>query len=131
MMYTPKSNDMSFWGKVLDWFEKLLYLRTFHYNKIYSNKEGDILIFKDKDEPILKIFIRGMLYNLPTNLNMDTAEDFENYEGREDIFSINASELPVEELQELIKEYEVLGEYEKCAELRDIIKEKTTNEKNN
>lgn len=121
-------NKISLLDRFLNWIEDLRYIRQFKDNVIYANKERDILIHKEEGIPILKVFIKGMLYNLPINVDISTEDAIQKTTDR--VLALNMKILEVPELKFLLEEAEANGDYEKCAELRDLIKEKENGQTN-
>ena len=110
-----------------DWIDKILlkwdmfwYTKKLKDNYVYKNTERNIYLHVDPDEGLLKVFISGLLFRMPLNVNIES--DKEADEVLALVTDMNLNNAYTEDLQLMLKQYENEENYEKCAEIKDILK---------
>lgn len=90
-----------------------LKLNIIKLGKVYYNDKEDVAILLKNG--LLKVYVGGKLLELSTkNISIENLKSSEK----------TLEDLSIEQLQDLLHSYEEEGEYFKCAEIRDIIKNK-------
>jgi polyribonucleotide nucleotidyltransferase len=121
---------MNIRSRILKFIEEFLYTKTLHYNVIYQNKKDDIYIMVDDVTNVIKVFNKGLLFNIPLILeNANSEESIEEYVSN--TFEKNLHLASLEELNELLQVFEKSENYEQCAKIKDTIKKKISNEEIN
>jgi len=111
---------MTILAKLLLKWDMFWYTKKLKDNYVYKNDERNIYLHVDPDEGLLKVFISGLLFRMPLDVNTDTPEQAED--ALKSITEMNLKNAYTEDLEVLLKQYEDDDDYEKCAEIRDILK---------
>ena len=106
--------------KVKNYLVEKLHINKIKLGRVYYNNEEDVaILLKDG---ILKVYVSGKLIELTTKQrSISNLSDSE----------IVLNDLPIEQLKDLLSFYEEEADYNKCAEIRDIIKTKNNVERAN
>lgn len=98
-------------------------------NKMYENNTHGVYVMISEDQKIIQVYNKGLLFKIPLNIVVEDQEDLER--ALDKIADLNIELNSAEELEEMLEYYEEMEDYEKCREIKDIIKKKNTNEKTN
>ena len=130
-------------GKILRYFEKWFLTKELKSDFIYMNKEEDVIVMLESEEETISLFVRGVLYKIPIitlddehnqelddaitritdtvrNINAPIKKDIKpkrSYKKKQIVLHT----LSTDDLVELLKDYERLEEYGKCAEIKKIL----------
>lgn len=110
-----------------EWIDKIIlkwdifwYTKKLKDNYVYKNDERNIYLHVDPDEGLLKVFIAGLLFRMPLDIKIDTDQEADEVLAL--VTDMNLNNAYTEDLQIMLKQYESEDNYEKCAEIRDILK---------
>lgn len=92
--------------------------------KMYQNKKHGVYVMISEDKKIIQVFNKGLLFKIPLNIVVEDQEDVER--ALDKIADLNIELNSTEELEEMLEYYEEIEDYEKCREIKDIIKKKST-----
>jgi hypothetical protein len=106
--------------KILLKWDIFWYTKKLKDNYVYKNDKRNIYLHVDPDEGLLKVFISGLLFRMPLYISVESDE--EATKTLELVTDMNLSNAYTEDLQVMLKQYESEDNYEKCAEIRDILK---------
>ena len=98
-------------------------------NLKYENKKHGVYVMISEESKIIQIYNKGLLFKIPLNILIEDEEDI--LRALDKIADLNIELNSKEELEELLEYYEEIEDYEKCKEIKDIIKNKSKNEKTN
>lgn len=114
---------------MIKWFRKILLrldmffnTKTFKENVIYENKKHNVFVVISEDLKVVQLFNKGLLFKVPLDLSVDEDSDIEK--ALDTIADLNIELSSSEELQEMLDYYEDIEDYEKCREIKDILKKK-------
>jgi hypothetical protein len=96
--------------------------KTLRANKMYENKKHGVYIMLSEDIKIIQVFNKGLLFKIPLNILIEDQDDIER--ALDKIADLNIDLNSQEELEEMLAFYEEIEDYEKCKEIKDIIKKK-------
>jgi len=114
---------------MIKWISNLLFTLEVFFNtkrlkanKMYQSKKHDVYVMISEDMKIIQVFNKGLLFKIPLNIVIDDQEDIER--ALDKIADLNIELNSKEELEEMLEYYEEIEDYEKCNEIKDIIKKK-------
>ena len=114
--------------KFAEWWENFYYIRTLKENIVYRNSDNKIAVFFSTEENIFRVFIHDTVFQLPLQ---DPLKKHLNKEESPNTFLTDSlKDLPIPQLEEILKDYEELEYYDKCSEIRDLIQSKLKNNEN-
>ena len=107
-------------SKVKNYLVEKLHINQITLGRVYYNNKEDVAILLKNG--LLKVYVGGKLLELSTKqISLNTISNSE----------ISLKDLTIEQLQDLLSFYEDEADYGKCAEIRDIIKNKINVERTN
>jgi len=90
--------------------------------KMYQNKKHNVFVMLSEEQKIIQVFNKGLLFKIPLNIIVEDEEDIERALNK--IADLNIELNSTEELEEMLTYYEEIEDYEKCKEIKNIIKKK-------
>lgn len=109
----------------------LFKLEVFFYTKklkdmvMYENKETNTYVMLMKEDNFLKIFVDGLVLNIPINNKITSEESFTKALGTME--DLNLENNSIEDLEDMLKHYEEIEDFKKCSKIKKVIKNKTNN----
>jgi len=114
--------------RFLDYIEDFMYTSPLKSDILYINKNKNVVVYYNDKQPFLKIFISGLIYNLPLNA-VPGAEDYSKMFKNPFVEDLESASL--EDLEVMLKHYESDENYERCYEIQSIINSKLEKNDNN
>ena len=96
---------------------------------VYKNQKRNIYLHVDPEEGLLKVFVSGLLFRMPLNVNVNTKEEAAHL--LDEVDDMNLENAYTEDLEDMLEYYEGEANYEKCAEIRDILNNRNNHEQTN
>lgn len=117
-----------FFRLILDYIEDYLYTSSLKSDVLYINKDKSVVVYYNDKQPFLKVFISGVIYNLPLNITPGIKEYTEVFA---QAFTEDLQQASLEDLEIMLKQYEEDENYERCFEIQTIINSKLKKNDNN
>lgn len=89
---------------------------------IYENKKHNIYIVLSEKNKTIQIFNNGLIFKFPLEFDIKTDRDIESI--LNNISDLNIELNSKEDLEEMLAYYEEIEDYEKCKQIKDILKTK-------
>lgn len=113
---------IKFLSNLLFKLELFFSTKSLKENVVHVNKKHDIYILLSENNKYIQIYNKGLIFKLPLDFSLNSVDDIESL--FDDISDLNIELNSKEQLEELLSYYEELEDYEKCEEIKEIIKRK-------
>ncbi len=88
----------------------------------YINDTSNIIVYLDKNEDLIKIYVNDVLYMIPIIKDLQLLSDVDEN------FGELISKLEVSNLKQMLTKYEEDQDFDKCVQIRDELKRREDNE---
>lgn len=110
---------MSFFGKIIFKITLFFNSRKLKDQIMYEDQETSTYVFLSKAEKLLKVYVDGMMFNIPINNKITDTKSFLEAVGKTE--DLNFQNNTIDELESMLNYYEDQEDFTKCSKIRDAI----------